>query len=326
MPESRPARVRASLWQLVAHNLGLKLTALVVAVVVWGYVQGSQVVEVRTRARLEWKLPEGLVSVEPLRKSLVVTLQGSQGRARAVRRDALTITVDLEDAEAGPVAIDASELPLEGLPQGLEVVQLSPPAIDFTLEPPLTRQVHVKALVMGEPAEGYRRASVTAEPDTVEIIGPSSLVRGISEVPTDIVDISGATESRVTAVPLALKERTVSPVGERSVQVRIEIEAELATRVFQDVPVLARDAGWKVTPEAVQVALGGPVLEMGRIQGGSVSVVVGLPEGLDPDATRVAVHYTPGEDEGAVRITHPGSDDIDALSLDLTDFVLEKVD
>lgn len=326
MTESWHARLRSRLWHAVAHNLGLKIVSLAVAVAVWAWVQGSQEVEVRTRAVVSWELPEELVSVDPLRKSLVVTVRGSQGRARTVKRGAMSMEVDLTEAEAGPLSVDFNELRIDGVPNGLEVVQLSPPALDLTLEAPLTRRVKVKPLVMGEPAEGYRRASVEVEPDTVEIRGPESLVRGITEVPTDIIDISGATEPRTTAVPLAIKERTVAPVGGRSVQVRVEVEAEVATRRFEEVPVLVRDKGWSADVETVIVTLAGPVLEMGAVQAGQVSLIVGLPEGVDPEARQLTVDYTPGEDAGAVQITYPGSDRIEVRGLSPARFVLTRDD
>ncbi len=324
MADSVAKAFQSRLWSLFTRNVGLKITSLVVATSVWAFVQSSQEVEVRTRAKVRWTLPDGLVSVEPLRKSLIVTVSGPQGRARTLERGDLQLEVEIDDAERGPLTLDFTEIEMLGVPPGLSVVQLSPPAADLVLEPPLTREVRVKPLVMGEPAEGYRRVKVSAEPQTVEIKGPESLVRDISEIPTDIIDISAATESRTTAVPLAIKERTVAPVGERSVQVRVEVEEIQAERTFQEVPVLVRAPGWICLQETVEVKFGGPVNEMSKLQADQVSLILDLPPDTPEDAEEVEVEYSPGDDGGAVQITYMGSKAVEVLSLSPARFLLTR--
>jgi len=181
--------------------------------------------------------------------------------------------------------------------------------------------VRIKPLVMGEPAEGYQRHTVRTEPETVEIRGPTSLVRGISEVPTDIIDISGAQETRVTEVPLAIKEKTVKPVSLRTVEVQVQVDPIMSTREFDEVPVLVSETGWTANLASTSVTLTGPVLDLGAIAGDQVSVILQVPEDAQ-DQRRIVVDYAPGEDD--VKITFPGSDTIEVKAMGPSRFVLER--
>jgi len=318
---NKSGRWRRRTVRLLTRNVWLKVSSLLLATSVWAWVQSGQVIERRTRAKIDWSLPEDLVSVDALPKTVVVTVSGPQGRVRGVDRSRLRLHVDLSDAEPGTHAVDLVSRELAGLSQGLTLVQLNPPALDIELEAPLTRRVRIKPLVMGEPAEGYQRHTVRAEPETVEIRGPTSLVRGISEVPTDIIDISGAQETRVSEVPLAIKEKTVRPVSLRTVEVQIQVDAIMSTREFDEVPVVVSETGWTANLASTAVTLTGPVLELGGIPQDQVSVIVHVPASVQ-DQRRIVVDYTPGEAD--VQITFPGSDSIEVKALGPSRFVLER--
>lgn len=311
MPTRLPLteRLRRRAVRMATENIGLKLLSLCFAVSIWAWVQSERVVELRARVVVQYKDPVELVPVEELRKSLVVTLSGPQGLVRTVQRSVLTVPVDLSEAQEGPVSIDFTERTIMGLPPGLEVLQVSPPAMDIQLDRRMTRTVRVKPAVIGEPTEGWQRAGTTVEPDQLEISGPSSLVRNIAEVSTDIVDVSGARDTRAVDVTLAIKERMVLPVDATPVKVTVTIEPILSTRTFTEVPVLSRLPGWLATPDTVRVTLGGPVRVLSEVKPEKIHLLVRAPS-ESPAPERFTVTWDAEADDNTVEVVHQGPTDL----------------
>lgn len=277
---SRVRDVLVDVRDLFMSNLAYKTLALAFALMMWVWVQSEQVVEDRARVRLEWKLPDGLMLVEPQLETATVTVEGVQAFVRAVRQKELSILVDLSRAKEGEVSLDLSERPVLGLPSQARVVSVSPAALKVQLDRVLKRRVNVVAATRGEPAEGFRLAKVVVQPDRVELAGPSSVLRSLTEVATDAVDISGLREDAEFQVGLAVKKGQLAPTQAARFAVEVKIEAIVARRAFEAVPVLLRDAEGFGTPSPnVRVTLAGPVASLNAIDPEELSVVVHVPEG-----------------------------------------------
>lgn len=321
-----PARRGAPPWLkgLLTDDLGLKVLSLLIAAIVWAWVQGDEVVEARTRAQIHYVWPKGLVAARELPSTLVVTVSGPQGVARSIQRDALSVTVDLSDESAGSTSVDFTELELLGLPSAVSVVQLSPPAIDIELDRAVTRELSVTPTVIGDPAEGWVVARVEVQPSEVEVVGPQGRMRTLAELATDVVEISGSREDRVVEVGLALKQAGVSLAegAPERVKVRIDVEPVMVERTFEDVPVLVRAAGWKAEPTSIRVTLKGPQESIGSIAAGSVSVLLHPPD--DARDGRAELSWKVGETD-QVEVRHDGpAEGIEVARLEPRRFKLER--
>ena len=274
--------LRAWLADALTENVGYKVLALGLAVTVWAWVASEKVVEKRSRARVDYSWPERLARVDEVPKSVIVTLQGPQGLLSRLNSRELRLAVDLTEAELGAASVDFTERSIQGLPAGVSVVSVSPPAVDVQFDRLLKRTVRVKPVTIGEPDPRCKLISVRVSPDAVEIAGAQSLVRGISEAPTDIVDIGGLCEDRKVMVSLALKDRTVAAVGVDQVEVTVDLEPLVADRVFSEVPVVARGQGWISTPRVARVTVTGPVAAIAALDADQMVVRVDLPDRVEP--------------------------------------------
>ncbi|MCB9777757.1 MAG: hypothetical protein H6742_04270 [Alphaproteobacteria bacterium] len=302
----------------LTENLPFKGLSLVFALAIWAWVQSSEVVEVRTRARVNWALPDTdeLVVARQVPKTVVTTVSGPQGVVRRLVRGDLELDVDLRDAEEGAVSVDFTELEVRGLPAGVDVVQLSPPAIDVAFDRPLTREVQVRPSVIGEVADGWRLVAVTVQPETVEITGPQSLVREVSEIPTDIIELGSARGDISAEVQLLPPEKVIeiAPGSPASVRIEVDVEAIVAERTFDEVPVMVRGStDWIPDPRVARVVLRGPQTRVGQISLDRVSVVIQAPEGA-PAAGGTTRSWQPELDDDLVDVLHDGDpDEIEVL-------------
>jgi YbbR domain-containing protein len=317
MADKRLQQIRARATRMVTENFFIKALSLLLAVSLWAWLQTEQVVDRPSRAQVSYDLPEGLTPVEALARTLVVTVRGPQGRVRALSGGDLSMSVDLSDAEMGKTSIDFSEHRIEGLPAGLEVVQISPPGVELQLDKEINRLVRVRAAVIGDPAEGWKRRSVIVTPPTVEIRGPQSLVRNIAEVSTDIVDISGMRKSIEKKVPLAVDRRTVKPVDQGKVTVSITIDPVMVDKNFPDVPVQLKGApGWVTQTTAARVSVEGPQNLVQKLSAEDLQVSVLLPDAVPPGADAVDVSWVADDPDSRVLVRLPdGSEAIRVQSV-----------
>lgn len=317
--------LRASLGALVTENPGLKMVALGAAVLLWAWVQGDEVVEVRTRATVAYDWPEGLVRSRQVPKTLVVTVSGPQAVVRRLKRDTLAVQVDLSEAAQGTTSVDFTDLELAGLPVGVEVLQLSPPAVDVELDRALTKEVQVEPTLIGEPAPGYAIASVKVEPDSIRITGPQQKVRGIAQVSTDVLDIGGARDDKFIDAALAIADPVVDPAegSPRRVRVSVDIEPVIVERTFEAVPVMLRGAPeWTSTVDKVRLTLRGPQEAVGGIRADRVAVVLTPPQD-DASEARLDLSWSPDGADG-VRVEHDGpADQVQVVRLEPRRFRLE---
>lgn len=309
---ARPA-VLEQVRGLFVDNLVYKLVALAFAVTLWVWVQSEQVVQERIRVKLDWRLPEGFVLVEAPLPVATVTVEGIQAAIRGVRHNELTLHLDLTTAREGEANLDLTDRPIEGLPAGVQVVSIAPQGLQVRLDRVLRRRVPVVPATHGEVAAGYSVRSVTVAPDRVELSGPASVLRGLTEVQTDEVDLSALKEDAEFQVGLNVKKGQLVPTRPGDLTVSVKIAALLKQRTFANIPVVVRDDGTHaVDTGTATVTLEGPADKLDGMDLGELSVLVYVPDGAAAGDARsgkgAGLHYEvvqPGGDAVSVKDVSP---------------------
>jgi YbbR domain-containing protein len=321
---SRRAALRSELWSYASKNAMYKLLSLLFAVSIWAWVQTEQVVDKRFRARVFWSWPDTLVRVQEVPKTLVVTIQGPQGLVQMVQRRKLRYDVDLSEAELGTVSVDFSTRTLAGMPEGVSVVQVSPPALDIELDRRLEREVRVQPIVIGDVDSGWRLDAVRIEPQKAVISGPHSLVRTMAEVSTDVIDLDGLQTSTTYEVDLAIKERTISVLNGESVRVTVEVSPIIVEKTYNEVPVMSRAEGWKAVPGTAIVTLTGNANDMRQLSPDQVSVQVHLPD-VVPIGRPLDVSFDPKAPRQGLEVVHQGPGSVTVLAVVPGSVRLERI-
>ncbi len=299
---------RASLIGLTTENLGLKTMSLGLSVVIWALLQSEQVVERRTRVKVRYDWPEDLVRVDEVPRYVSITVSGPQGRVRSIDQRTLTMRVDLSEAERGTVPIDFTDRTVHGLPDNLKVTQTTPPMTEVQLDAKIRRTVRVRPAVIGEPAEGWSTEAITVEPESVEIEGPESILKDLTEVSTDIVNISGTRAPVTSQVAIKPPTRTLTPTDATPVSVRVAVEALMDDRTFSDVPVITRTPNWVSEPTTVRfVTLTGPAQEVAALKDERISILVNIPDAENRTAREV--RWMRNDPDQSVSVIHYGSPD-----------------
>jgi YbbR domain-containing protein len=190
------------MFKKLTENWVLKLMSLAFALILWFFVMGEQRLERSYAVPLELKnMPVGMMVANDIPSQIEVRISGPRTLLMNLHPEDIGISVDLKGLRPGLTTFKRLEERLD-LPGPLKVTRVSPSFIDVKLEQILSKAVPIKVRLTGEPAKGYKVDQVVSEPSKVTIEGAQSEVDKVQSVPTEPVDLDGATGDFTTVVPL----------------------------------------------------------------------------------------------------------------------------
>lgn len=186
-------------------NLGLKLVALFLAIVLWFFVSAPRREPVSERAFAAplsvVRMPRDLVITTQLPDSVSVRLRGRRSDLRLLSSQNLEVTLDVSWAQAGEATITLRPQAIN-VPPDVEVVSIDPNKLRFRVEQLRQRMVRIRPFLVGQVAEEFVAGQPTADPDQVLISGPSSQIRNTVEVATERIIMTGRTDTFTQSVAI----------------------------------------------------------------------------------------------------------------------------
>lgn len=242
-------------------NKGLKLLAIVLAVVTWVYVS-----QLTNRVRsidvpLNFTVPpDSFFILSQTYKQARLTLQGPAAAINQIEllRGSVVVQIDvlqkLKDRmpskyeEPKPVSVRVSESDIRNLPPNITVTELDPREVTVTLDEVVEKRLTVKENLDGEVKEGLAIHKVYLIPKRVIVRGPRSILTERDSIQTQPVDVVGLDEG------IWEPERPLDTSDEKSgltnclksdpakvkVQVEVVRKEEKVTREIEDVPIEIR--------------------------------------------------------------------------------------
>ena len=156
----------------LTRNWPYKLISVFIALFAWSWVQLEEVHEGQVRARVDWSLPTGLMSVEQLPTTVTLNLRGTGAAIRRARDTVVRLAVDVSTVGVGEHSVEFTSFPVSGLPNAVDVLGCSPAAMRFNLDEVTHRKVKLQAVMVGDPAAGHLVQSVALDPSVVGLVGP----------------------------------------------------------------------------------------------------------------------------------------------------------
>ena len=287
------------------RHLGLKTLAILLAALLWLTVSGEHIVERSLRVPLEFRnIPEALEIVGSAPDTVDVRLRGSSIVLSRLQPGEIVAVLDLGTARAGSRLFHIRNDEVRA-PFGVEVAQVVPSTLSLELEKSARRVVPVVPQVEGEPAPGYVVGRTTSDPATVEIVGPDSRVRQISEATTEPVSVKDAKTRIRDGVTIGVLDSAVHLAQPQNANVTVEIWPAPLEKKLADVPVRWRNlsAGLRaqLSPQLVHVTVRGSQDALADVRGDSVQAFVDL-AGLGSGRYNLRVQTDPSESFGVVAI------------------------
>ena len=263
------------------RNLALKFLAIGLAVLLWFTVSGEPtIVERGLRIPLEFQnIPDGLEIVGDTPDTVDVRVRGSSAILSRLEPGEVVAVLDLRTARPGSRLFDLVTEQVRA-PFGVDVAQVAPATIALDLERSGRRAVPVVPAVEGEPAPGYVVGAVSSDPATVEVVGPESRLRQLTEAMTEPVDVAGATAPVRAEVTVGVPDLALRLSVPRRAVVTIDVVPAAAERTLRDVPVHVRNVSAQLTarvvPPVVTVRVRGSRPQVQSLRSDSVDAFIDL--------------------------------------------------
>ena len=289
-------------------HFGLKLLSVGLAVLLWMAVSGEQTVERGVRVSLELQqFPPGLeIQGEPP-STVDVRVRGASGTLGRVSPGDIVAVLDLRAARAGRRLFHLTPEQVR-VPFGVEVVQVTPPTVALLFEHSATRQVPVVPAVDGKPAAGFIVGKASADPATVEVIGPESAIERVTEALTEPVSVAGARGRVRETVTLGLLDPALRLKTIRAAMVTVQVLPAPLERTVRDRPVHLRNLGSNLTaqavPSVVAVGLRGSREMLNRVEPDDITAYVDL-AGLGSGEYQLTGRADVSRDVGITRVEPP---------------------
>jgi YbbR domain-containing protein len=238
---------------VLLENWTIKLTALILAFVLWAVVRGEPGAERVITAPLEVTIPANMQITNDRPNSVDVTVRGlNPWFVQTIPSCIVNLQTAGEGEHIVPLTPENIRVPRS---PGIEIVGIRPARIVVDLERVVAKQVSVSIAVRGDTAPGYDVYNKSVTPSKVLISGPRSHVAGIAEISTEAVPLTGRTAPFRTAVNLNVKDTIVHTTPAGPVLVDIEIGVHRRTVLIRKVPIAADEPGFSVTPRWVSVTV-----------------------------------------------------------------------
>ncbi len=263
------------------RGLALKLFAVALAVVLRFMVAGDPTVERGLRVPLEFEnLPGSVEIMGDPPETVEVRVRGSSGVLRGLEAGDVAAIIDLGSGRLGDRLFDMMEGGVRA-PFAVEVAQVIPSTVSLRLEATgAPRLVPIVPVTEGEPAAGFVVGEVTVEPAMVEVVGPLSQLRELTEVITESIDLAGTAVPVDETLAVGLTDSRLRLSVPSKVRVTVDIVREPVQRTLENIPVRVRNVpdGFSeaAAPAFVAVTVFGPPEVMRELAPETVGAYVDL--------------------------------------------------
>lgn len=181
--------------RLLFENLSLKIAAIVFAVILWIFVASRGQTEVAMDAMIEYTgIPKGLEITRYVSKSTSIVLRGHETVLKNIRKGDVRINIDVSRAKKGEMTFQIRSNDVK-VPFAATVTKIEPSSVKIVFEETAAKDVAVRTVITGSPADDYIVKAVTVKPAMVLIEGSKSDIKRINHIKTEPIDITGFSES-----------------------------------------------------------------------------------------------------------------------------------
>lgn len=272
-------------------NLGLKASAVGIAILMFSLVHGAEDMERNVYIDVVVQPPpdaQDMILVTETPDRVRVRLKGSRARLNAIRQESLPpVDVKLKTRHEPRHYFEKE---MFDLPTGVSVMQVVPPSLVFKWVPRAARDLPVEVFLKGKLADELEWAGEPEVfPDTIEVDGPRDVVNSMRTVRSIEIDVGELSEG-VTQQEVPLVGPPANATYEaQTVLVTLRVQPKMAERVLSPLRVDAEGVVPRaLRPRAVTARIRGPKTLVDAINPASILAIAHL-SGGDTDRTSVSV-------------------------------------
>lgn len=285
---------------LFSQRVGLRLMAVLLALILWAYVHTerqetvTEVTRTFENVKLDWRVPADYVLTHISSETVAVTVRGPERLVAEMSSDGLLAHLELEPLGKGshqvPVTVD--------LPGNMQLVEINPNPIEIILEPWQERLFPVSFELQDALPAGRTLHNVVMEPQVVIVAGAETAVDRVARV-VALYNYAQAGHSQED-VKLEARDRNDSPVTAVNIYGAVNIELEIWQNKEVPLQLNAEESlAGQVTLEPATAVITGPDTLVAEIS--AIEVALGEPEVLlEKGSVQLPITVPPG-----IRLVQP---------------------
>jgi len=197
--------------KLFFKNIGLKITAILLSVLLWIFATSRGLSEIALDIPLEFKdIPPGLELMDHNIKVVSLNIKGQDRAIRNIRPSDISVFIDLSKAKEGEGNYFINKNNIK-LPPAVTVTNITPSFVKVLLEGTITKSVRVIPIIVGTPEAGFYIKSISIVPENVIIEGARSKVNMFDRIKTEPLDITGFKETFSKNLDLDITGMNIRP-------------------------------------------------------------------------------------------------------------------
>ena len=189
----------------LVENIGVKLIALVVAMMIWFNASGQQEQKKNIVASLQFvNVPDSLTITGQPPSEVQLSITGTRRELLFMGFKRLEMRINLAQATPGRFKqrLAVSNLLLPPGVQQRDVRIISPLSVDVSLDRLITKRLGVAVMLSGAlPANQLLNRVPVAQPAYVLVTGPENAVAPLEKLPTKPIDLTRIRESVIVGLP-----------------------------------------------------------------------------------------------------------------------------
>ncbi len=211
-----------------AQRHTLKIIAIFFAVSLWFYVLNSEPVEIEKKIQVQFIIPKGFAISSVTERELILKLKGSKAFIGNVFSNKEKLTIDLNPyfkkfGKNFKVQFHPSQI---SVPFGVDILEMRPREAAIEVDRMVSMELPVKVQYIGNMAYDKKFKEVSIEPQSIMVSGPIDVIKKLSRVDTNPVNLSNIEKDEGTiTVPLDELDSRLS--FEENPRVRLKYKVQL---------------------------------------------------------------------------------------------------
>lgn len=186
--------------RIFLDNFFLKIGSFILAVVLWLFVQNQGKIEQKVSYKVGLSVIENLPKDGTIRlfyksaEMITVKMRGLPSVMPRVEKGTnFNISLPEKYSNFGKeIVLDLKNNNIKNVPLGVEIISIEPSSITIMLDYFEQKMVEIQKNYTGLPQEGYEITKVNVIPSKVNLSGPKHILKDITNVKTETIDINHA--------------------------------------------------------------------------------------------------------------------------------------
>ncbi len=312
----------SNLRSALTRNLGVRAISLLLAVVLWLFVNvGNPQAEITMKVPVRYVgLSAGLMIVNFHPDTVELQINGPRTLLSLLNPERLALQLDLRGVGTGLAHFDITPAQFP-LPRQVTITRISPSEIVLDIDHVVTRTLPVQLMIQGQVAKDYGIGSIALSPPSVTVTGPKRDLDKLKSIQTEPFSVENATKD-VTRTVRLVNPGGLLKVSTEEVLATVTVHEIVAEREFRNLPIHVRGARYRFTlyPRKVDVKVRGPARHLTSLDLAQAAyveihddmgpgsyelpVIIDLPEGFElleekPDSVHLRMYHARLRELGA---------------------------